>query len=422
LYATVIPTSGDLTPILILEDHSGKPVRSANLAGNQPSASLRYRREQDTPEYSKRSHRVSKDAQFSKTLRFLIGVAALGVAVVTMQRYAWLLNEVLLGVIIAIVSVPMLYWLRRKGLSGGLALVITLLILTVLAVAFALFFVGSVNRLVAALPSYVAEAESLKATVESSLAGLGIDTTGVRAVLELMDPARLLSLVADVLASLAESISNLVVVVLVVAFLLAESLDLPAKVQRQLRLGHTQLAPVSEYIQDLRRYVVITTQLGAFTGLAATILLLILGVDLPLLWGVLTFLLSFVPTVGIFLAMIPPFLLALLEFGLAKALLVVVGFLLIDAVVENVAKPKFLGESLDMAPVVIILSLIFWAAVLGPVGALLAVPLTMAVKQLVLETDEQARWLAELMSAGAEDDGEAGGAQDTASEMGSQEG
>jgi AI-2 transport protein TqsA len=364
---------------------------------------------------------MSQDAQFSKTLRFLIGVAALGVAVVTMQPYAWLLNSVLLGVIIAVISVPMLYGLRRKGLSGGLALVITLLVLTVLAVAFALFFVGSVNRLVETVPSYVEEAESVKATVESSLAGLGIDTTGLRAVLELMDPAQLLSSIADLLGRLAESISNLVVVVLVVAFLLAESLGLPAKVQRQLRLGHTQLAPVSEYVQDLRRYVVITTQLGAFTGLAATILLLILGVDLPVLWGVLTFLLSFIPTVGIFLAMIPPSLLALLEFGLAKALLIVVGFLIIDAVVENVAKPKFLGESLDMAPVVIILSLIFWAAVLGPVGALLAVPLTLAIKQLVLETDEGARWLADLMSAGA-DDSEAASGQDTTSKIGSQEG
>jgi predicted PurR-regulated permease PerM len=364
---------------------------------------------------------MSKGAHFSKTLRFLIGVAALGVAVVTMQPYAWLLNAVFLGVIITVVSVPMLYWLGRKGLSGGLALVITLLVLTLLAVAFALFFVGSVNRLVEAVPSYVEEAESLKATVESSVAGLGIDTTGLRAVLELMDPARLLSLIADSLARLADRISNLVVVVLLVAFLLAEALNLPAKVQRQLRLGHTQLAPVSEYIQDLRRYVVITTQLGVFTGLAAAILLLILGVDLPVLWGVLTFLLSFIPTVGIFLAMIPPALLALLEFGLAKALLVVAGFLLIDAVVENVAKPKFLGESLDMAPVVIILSLIFWAAVLGPVGALLAVPLTMAVKQLVLEADEEFRWLAEMMSSGA-GDGEAEGDQDALNETKSQEG
>ena len=141
----------------------------------------------------------------------------------------------------------------------------------------------------------------MKATLESTLAGLGIDTTGVRAVLQLMDPARLLSLTADMLSRLTKSISNLVVVL-----------------------------------------------------------------------------------------------------------------------VENVAKPKFLGESLDIAPVVIILSLIFWTAVLGPMGALLAVPLTMAIKQLILETDEEARWLAELMSA-ADDDDESAGNQVTASETGSEE-
>jgi hypothetical protein len=107
-----------------------------------------------------------------------------------------------------------------------------------------------------------------------------------------------------------------------------------------------------------------------------------------------------ITSVGLFLAMIPPALLALLEFGPVKALLVVAGFLLIDAVVENVVKPKFLGESLNIAPVVIILSLIFWAAVLGPMGALLAVPLTLAIKELVLETDEDNQWVAELMSSG----------------------
>ena len=143
-----------------------------------------------------------------------------------------------------------------------------------------------------------------------------------------------------------------------------------------------------------------TAELAALTGIGATILLLLLGVDFPILWGMLTFLLSFIPTVGLFLAMIPPALLALLEFGPGTALLVVAGYLLIDAVVENVVKPKFLGESLDIAPLVIILSLIFWAAVLSPMGALLTVPLTMAVKELLLEADEDNRWLAELMSSG----------------------
>ena len=227
-----------------------------------------------------------------------------------------------------------------------------------------------------------------------------MDTTGVRAVLDLVDPARLFGLIVDQLAKLTDSISNLVVVVLVVAYLLAESFRLPAKVQRRLRLGHTQLASLSGYIHDLRRYVLLTAELAALTGIGATILLLLLGVDFPILWGMLTFLLSFIPTVGLFLAMIPPALLALLEFGPGTALLVVAGYLLIDAVVENVVKPKFLGESLDIAPLVIILSLIFWAAVLSPMGALLTVPLTMAVKELLLEADEDNRWLAELMSSG----------------------
>jgi predicted PurR-regulated permease PerM len=347
---------------------------------------------------------MNREHHFSKSLRFLIGVAALGVAITTLQPYAWLLNAVFVAVIITVVSTPMLYWLRRKGLSSGLALAITLLALAVLAIVFVLFAVGTVDRLVEAVPTYVEEAESFRATVESTLAGLSLPTAGIQAVLRSIEPGQLLNLVADFLGALGDSASNLVVVVLVVAFLLAESLHLPAKAQRQLELGHPQLAPVSSYIQDLRRYMVITTELGVLTGVGAAILLLILGVDFPLLWGVLTFLLSFIPTVGIWLAMIPPALLALLEFGLAKALLVVACFLLIDAVVENVIKPKFLGESLGIAPVVIILSLIFWAAVLGPMGAFLAVPLTMAVKELVLEGDEEARWLAELM--GGANDGE----------------
>jgi predicted PurR-regulated permease PerM len=343
---------------------------------------------------------VNREHHFSKSLRFLIGVAALGVAVVTIQPYAWLLNTVFVGVIIAVVSAPMLHWLRRKGLSGGLAVVITLLVLAALATAFVLFVVVSVNQLGEAVPTYVEEAESLKATAESTLAGLGIDTAGLRAVLDMVDPSRLFGLIVNPLAKLADSVSHLVVVVLVVAFLLAETLHLPAKVQRQLRLGHTQLASVSRYIHDLRGYVLITAELAALTGIGVTILLLILGVDLPILWGMLAFLLSFIPTVGLFLAMIPPALLALLEFGPVKALLVVAGFLLIDAVVENVVKPKVLGESLDISPVVIILSLIFWTAVLGPMGALLAVPLTLAIKELVLETDEDNQWVAELMSSG----------------------
>ena len=343
---------------------------------------------------------MPNNAHFSGTLRFLIGAAAIGIAVVTVQPYAWLLNSVFLGVLIVVIAAPMLYWLGRRGLPGWLALLITLLVLAVIAVALVLFSLASVNRLVEALPRYLAEAESLKETVGSELERLGVNQSNIQALLTLINPRQLLELVAGILAELADVIHNVVIVVLVVAFLLAETMGLSAKTKKQLSLGEARLARVDQLIHDLRRYISITAWLAAATGATVTFLLLILGVDFPLLWGMLTFFLSFIPTVGIFLAMIPPALLALLEFGLAKALIVVAGFLLIDALVENVAKPKYLGEGLDLAPAVVILSLIFWAAVLGPFGALLAVPLTLAFKELVLEADDRNRWLAALMSGG----------------------
>jgi len=342
---------------------------------------------------------MTTNSNFSKTLLFLIGVAALGIAVITMAEYAYLINAVFLGIIIVVIAAPMLYWLQDKGLPDWLAFVITLLVLITIGVAFVLFLDISVDQLAAAVPTYVEQAESLQASMESMLSGLGVDTANIQSVLDLIDPAQLLTVIVDILSGISEAVSNLVVVVLVAAFLLAEAMGLRANASRQLSLGQARLARVSQFIHDLREYVVITLRLGLVTGALVTILLLILGVDFPLMWGVLALLLNFIPTIGIWIAMIPPIILALLEFGLTKALIVLVGYLLIDALIENVAKPKFLGEGLNLAPVTIILSLIFWAAVLGPLGALLAVPLTLAVKELVLAADEDSRGLAELMSS-----------------------
>jgi predicted PurR-regulated permease PerM len=341
---------------------------------------------------------VSKNTHFSKTLLFLIGVAAMGIAVVAVQGYTWLVNSVLLGTIIAVVSLPLLRWLRRKGLPSWLALVLTLLVLLVLTIAFVLFMIASVGKLRQSIPTYADQAESLRATIESALVGLGIDPSASGEISDRVDPVQLLTLVLKFLDGAFEGGPNLVVVVLVLIFLLSGSSLLSTKIEELLRLGNDQLARVPAYIRDLQTYVSMTAQLAAITGVLATGWLLVLGVNFPILWGVVTFLLSFIPTVGLFFAMIPPFLLALLEFGWTKALLVIVGYLAADAVVENVIKPKYLGESLNMAPLVLILSVICWTAVLGPLGALLGVPLTMAIKELVLEADEDSQWVAELMS------------------------
>ena len=134
---------------------------------------------------------------------------------------------------------------------------------------------------------------------------------------------------------------------------------------------------MAKFGADTRCYVVITTHFGAVTGFGNAVLLLIPGVDFAILWGVFAFLLSYVPVVGFWLALIPPFALALLEFCLPTALLALLGFGLINGSAENIVKPKLMGEGLDLAPSLVFLPLIFWTAILGPLDAILALPMTM---------------------------------------------
>ena len=129
--------------------------------------------------------------------------------------------------------------------------------------------------------------------------------------------------------------------------------------------------------------------------------LLLLGVDFAILWGFLAFLLGYIPSVGFWLALIPPAALAFMEFGTTKALIVVVGYVVINGGVQNFIQPKLMGAGLNLSSLVVVLSLFFWAWVLGPMGALLAVPLTMIVKDVILDAYDDTRVLADLMSAGS---------------------
>jgi len=133
--------------------------------------------------------------------------------------------------------------------------------------------------------------------------------------------------------------------------------------------------------------------------LVDTIFLLILGVDFALLWGLLAFLLGYIPSVGFWFALIPPFILALFEFGITKALIVLVGYILINGSVQNFLQPKMMGSGLNLSPLVVVISLFFWAWVLGPIGALLAVPMTIIVKEIFLEGFDDTRGLAGLMGS-----------------------
>ncbi|MGQ0767373.1 MAG: AI-2E family transporter, partial [Gemmatimonadota bacterium] len=190
---------------------------------------------------------------------------------------------------------------------------------------------------------------------------------------------------------------GMILLLLIMAFMMIEAQRYPAKLHDALAMDEDRESAVNGFVRSLRSYVVLNSVFGLAAAVLNTIVLFALGVDFALLWGVASFLLSFLPNVGFVLALVPPALLALLEFGLARSLMVIVAFTAVNLVVDTVIKPRMVGESLDLSPFVVVISLVFWGWLLGPVGALLAVPLSVGLKFL-FEAFDESRWLAHLLS------------------------
>jgi predicted PurR-regulated permease PerM len=339
--------------------------------------------------------------QISPTLRFFLGFASISIVLVFMNLTAEFLNSVILAFIIVVTVTPILYGLQRRRVPGWLAYIITLALIIALFIILILLLVGSLSRFAAALPTYASEVENFKIAFKDFLTSLGFDELAwdLEAMVSLFDLSALLELGVDFLSGLMGTLSNFILIFLIIIFLLIDALGLPTKTTSLLETNPETINRLTQFTREVRQYVGITTIVGLATGILDTIFFLLVGVDFAVLWGILAFLMSYIPTIGFWIALIPPVILAFFEFGLPTAVLVFVGIVLINGFAENVVKPKYLGEGLNLSIFVVVFSVFFWAAVLGPVGAILAVPLTMAIKNLVLEADESNRWVAELMSS-----------------------
>ena len=205
-------------------------------------------------------------------------------------------------------------------------------------------------------------------------------------------------MLGNVLGAIANTFSNWIVVALLVAFMLADFHNLDERLARAFKTS-TQVDTVMNMTKSLRRYVSLTTYIGLITGIIDAVFLMMLGVDFAILWGLVGFLMNYIPNLGIWISIIPPSVLAFLEFGWQRGLIVVIGFTIINSIIENIFKPKMMGDNLNISPLFIMLSLVLWSFVLGPLGTILAIPMTLIITKLVLESASETQWLAVLMSA-----------------------
>lgn len=333
---------------------------------------------------------------FSPIGRMLVTVAAAVAILAGMRASATILSPIILALVITIAWSPGADWLRRRGLNPTAAALAGIVAgIAVIGLVVALVWI-SLIQLQDKLPTYQPRIAALQEMITEKLRILPIDSSRLLSS-DTFKPASLVGYALRIIRQLTQTAGNLIVLVLLMAFMMLEAINFPAKLRAAFGSNSEAIEHLKGLGDCIKSYMLINAAFGLAAAVVNTVLLLALGVDFAFLWGVLSFLLSFVPNIGFIIALVPPGLLALIEFGFTRAAIVVGGYTLINFVSDNVIKPKFVGASIGLSPLIVVLSLLFWAWLLGPMGALVAVPLSIAVKFL-FDGFEESRWIAKLMS------------------------
>ena len=333
----------------------------------------------------------------SSGARFLVLTAAFVIIVAGMKAASPIMVPFLLSVFIAIISAPGMFYLQTKGLPAVLSLLAVVGAVLVLILLVALLIGTSVDDFSQALPLYQSRLEEKLQLLSGLFAKVGMELS-VQAIQQYFDPSAVMRLVANTLSGLGSVLSNGFLILLTVCFMLMEASSFPVKLRNALGSPDHSLERFDHFLVTVKQYMAIKTGISLATGLLVWFALWIIGVDHALLWGVLAFLLNYIPNIGSIIAAVPPTLLALIQLGLGDAIAVVILFTVINVVVGNVIEPRFMGKGLGLSTLVVFLSLIFWGWVLGPVGMLLSVPLTMTVK-IALDHRHETRWIAQLLDS-----------------------
>lgn len=336
----------------------------------------------------------------SNVTRMLTALAALVILVAGLKVATSLLVPFLLAGFIAIISAGPMFWLTRRRVPRVFA--VLLVVSGILVIAFGLFAVvgTSVDEFKQALPTYQTKVTERAAPLIAWFASKGFDVAP-NTFLEFTDPSAIWEFVRRLLSSLGGVLTNGFLILFTVVFILLEAASFPAKLRAILGDPKASLDGFHSFIRNVERYMEIKTLVSVLTGGLIGLWLWVLGVDFALVWGLLAFLLNFVPNIGSIIAAVPAVLLAWVQLGSLTAALAALGFLVANTVMGNIVEPRFMGRGLGLSTLVVFMSLVFWGWVLGPVGMLLSVPLTITLK-LALDSHQDTRWVATLLGSEAD--------------------
>lgn len=328
----------------------------------------------------------------------LIVVASLIVIVAGLRAAAGFLVPIISAVLLTLVLAPGVVFLMRKRMPKGLAILLVTLLVIAAGVGVGIVVGDSLVGFTRELPARVRGLEEVKAKLFDVLVRFGVQVpTEDNPLDSALDTRRIMGLFGEILGAVRSLVANGFIIVMLVVFGLLQ-------IGRTRTMVDQALGPDSKVHDVLRRYsgevfvyLRVKSLMSLGTGIGVGIALTILGIDYAVLWGLLAFLLNFIPNIGSLIAAIPPVALGLLDYGPGRAIVVAVCIVSINVAFSNVLEPRLMGRSFGISPWMVFVALLFWAYVLGPVGMILAIPLTVALK-LGLEMSDRTKWLAALMA------------------------
>lgn len=318
---------------------------------------------------------------YTDKLSFAASITIIVFLVITGMRYmASIINPILISGLLAISIVPILKWLMRKGLSVTLSLSLTILFVVLIGLIITVILGEAASEISQNTPFYKERLNKIYISAIHFLTLKGFDISKIQHI-SVFNHDKIFSFSVVFLNDIIATFSNSILVILLTVFMLIELAFLQKKIDSGNINRESSFFNLFEIFQSLRKYISISALTGLVSAIANIILLLILGIDFALFLGFLTFIFSFIPNIGFIIYLIPAVILALLKFGFIKALIVLIGYIIIDFLVENVYKPKLMGKEFNISILTIFISLLFWTWVLGAAGAILAIPLTIMIKK-----------------------------------------
>jgi predicted PurR-regulated permease PerM len=322
----------------------------------------------------------------------LLGIASLVVTVAGIRATAWLIGPMFLALIIVISVAPLQNWMLRKGLPRWLSVLALVVGVYAILLGVALIMIISIARLGGLVPQYAGQADALLNSLDGTLRRFNVSSDELRTALQSVNWGKVAGLVGAMLASVAGLLSNLVFLLALLLFLSVEANGVGDRLQ-SIASDRPEIArALGDFARGTRSYLVVTTIFGLIVAVLDSIALAIMGIPLAVTWGLLSFITNYIPNVGFVLGVIPPALIGLLQGGPGLMITVIVVYSVLNFVVQSLIQPRFIGDSVGLSVTVTFLTLFFWTWLIGPLGAILAIPLTLLAKALLVDVDPGASW------------------------------